>query len=65
MTNDSSLKHSLIEDTVLVGRSLGENSDGSPEVLIYKNEKSGEIFTEPERYYRYIYPREPKRKVIT
>ena len=47
-------RHPTIKDAILVGSYLGERNDGEPEVLFYKNEKTGEIFSEPEYYYEII-----------
>ena len=39
------------EDAVLIGMKRGENTDGTPEALFYRDERTGEIFSEPEYYY--------------
>jgi len=47
-------KHPENENAILIGMKRGENTDGTPEVLFYRNEKTGEIFSEPEFYYEFM-----------
>lgn len=47
-------KHPERENAVLIGMKRGENTDGTPEALFYRDEKTGEIFSEPEYYYEII-----------
>lgn len=47
-------RHPKDDDAILIGMKRGENTDGAPEALFYKNEKTGEIFSEPGYYYEMI-----------
>ena len=54
-------RHPEIQDAVLIGSMMGENADCEPDVLIYKNEKTGEIFSEPEHYFEIYSTREGEK----
>lgn len=45
-------RHPKNKDAILLGPFFGESRE--PEALFYENEKTGEIFSEPEYYYEII-----------
>jgi len=47
-------KHPENENAILIGMTRSENTNGIPEALFYINEKTGEIFSEPEFYYEFM-----------